>query len=483
MSLTPNGSSDPFQRLGAASPVDTVLPRILAVLGIALQKTPDADLNSIFEQEVCRELALRSVRLREIPVRYQARLVTPTRTTEGIVLGVPSRDPRAQAVLEVGFDAHRQPGPNVVQALVALTHVGGLVVESNRTARATRVGEGPADRHSALVGSSTAMQTLRERIERVSTTDFTVLIQGESGTGKELVARLIHDRSRRRRGPFVAVNCAAIVDTLLEAELFGIEERTATGVRGRRGKFEHADGGTLFLDEIGDLSLAAQAKLLRAIQDLSVERVGTTGTKRVDIRILAATNRPLADMVATGLFRADLYYRLSGVEILVPPLRARRDDIRELAVHFLARHRPARPPVFTEAALDALLLYGWPGNVRELERLVERALALSESEQIQLDDLPPQVRGEYAVVLGPAVAAGDTMRAWGSRYAWLVFERCGGNKRRTCRLLDISYHTLKAYLRYSRPHHQSGSVAKLPAWVRSVSADKRRAEGGAPPIR
>jgi transcriptional regulator with PAS, ATPase and Fis domain len=153
------------------------------------------------------------------------------------------------------------------------------------------------------------MQALRARVERVAATDFTVLVEGESGTGKELVARQVHELSRRRGGPFVAVNCAAVVETLLEAELFGIEERTATGVRGRRGKFENADGGTLFLDEVSDLSLSAQAKLLRVIQDLAVERVGGQGSRRVNTRIIAATNRPLSELTVRGLFRTDLYYR------------------------------------------------------------------------------------------------------------------------------------------------------------------------------
>ena len=155
---------------------------------------------------------------------------------------------------------------------------------------------------------------MRDCIERVAATDFTVLIEGESGTGKELVASQIHDLSRRRKAPFVAVNCAAIVETLLEAELFGIEERTATGVRGRRGKFEHAHEGTLFLDEVSDLSSAAQAKLLRAIQDLSVERVGGCGARRVDTRIIVASNRSLALLVEQGRFRLDLFYRLNGVD-------------------------------------------------------------------------------------------------------------------------------------------------------------------------
>src|SRR5678816_4654730 len=213
------------------------------------------------------------------------------------------------------------------------------------------------------------MAALRQRVERVATTDFTVLIEGESGTGKELVARQIHELSRRRTGPFVAINCAALVETLLEAELFGIEERTATGVRGRRGKFEIAEGGTLFLDEVSDLSLSAQAKLLRAIQDLAVERVGGQGAHRVDIRIVAATNRSLRTLVNDGLFRADLFYRLSGVEVHVPSLRQRQSDVIELARYFLERHRATRRLDLAAEAADALLTYQWPGNVRELQRV------------------------------------------------------------------------------------------------------------------
>src|SRR5258705_4947021 len=193
-----------------------------------------------------------------------------------------------------------------------------------------------------FIGSTPPMQALRASIDRVAATDFTVLLEGESGVGKELVARQIHELSARRQGPFVAINCAALVETLLEAELFGIEDRTATGVRGRRGKFEHADGGTLFLDEVSDLSPSAQAKLLRAIQDLAVERVGGNGTHRVNIRIVAATNRSLRQLVERRLFRPDLFYRLGGVDIRVPPLRERRSDIDELGAYFLERHRQTR---------------------------------------------------------------------------------------------------------------------------------------------
>ena len=442
------------------------LTSIIAAIsdGLAQQDRPP-DLPGIFERELQRALAIRSVRLREIPARYRARLVTPTRTADSIVLGVPTTDPRVQAVLEAFSGPDRVLGSADHDMLAAAAQLGGLVLELARTRGSRRQ---PDDGAAPLIGSSEAMHRLRERIERVAFTGFTVLIQGESGTGKELVARQLHELGARASGPFVAVNCAAVVETLLEAELFGIEDRTATGVKGRRGKFEAADAGTLFLDEVSDLALSAQAKLLRAIQDVAVERVGGNGLRRVDTRIIVATNRPLADLVAQGLFRADLYYRLGGVEIQVPPLRERRHDIPELAEYFLNRHRRTRELSISPGALEALRAYDWPGNVRELERLLESAVALTESDAIQLDDLPPRVRGEYAEVLGHSLVEGHSMRAWGSRYARLVFERCGRNKRRACRMLDISYHTLQAYLRYAEVT-PTGSEKQLPAWVKSAS--------------
>ena len=452
---------DTMERLG------DLIGSVLRALGDALAGDPvERDLHAVFEREVQRAAGVRNVRLRELPARYHARLVTPTRTAQSMVLGVPSADPRVQAIVEACFDPASPPDDLQVGVLAASSQLAGLVLESCR-GRVSSVAR-PPDGVAPLIGSSGVMQMLRGRVERVALTDFTVLIEGESGTGKELVARQIHEVSRRRSGPFVAVNCAALVETLLEAELFGIEERTATGVRGRLGKFEHADGGTLFLDEISDLSLSAQAKLLRAIQDVAVERVGGHGSRRVNTRIVAATNRPLSDMVSRGLFRSDLYYRLGGVEIHVPPLRARREDICELAAYFLSRHTRARELSLSDAAADALRMYSWPGNVRELERFIERAVALVDSNHIELDDLPPQFRGDYVEVLGPSMAAGESMRAWGSRYARLVFERCGRNKRRACRHLDISYHTLEAYLSY--PGRKLDSGRQLPAWVRSASA-------------
>lgn len=392
---------------------------------------------------------VRRIRLTEISASMPSRSLQPIRSRDYVAYLVPVKEPGRQVVLEVAFDARRGPDAWTCQLLEAAAHLTSLLIEAERMANspallrtATRDGAAP------LIGSSDVMRALRDRVERVASTDFTVLIEGESGVGKELVARQIHDLGRRREGPFVAINCAALVETLLEAELFGIEERTATGVRGRRGKFEHADGGTLFLDEVSDLSMAAQAKLLRAIQDFTVERVGGNRGRRIDTRIVAATNRPLAGLVEQGLFRTDLFYRLSGVEIAVPPLRRRKADILELAQYFLARHEGGGRLSMTPAAVDALVAYDWPGNVRELERMLEGAIATAESRQIRVDDLPISLRGIYGDVLVPAFRLGDTMRAWGSRYARLVLERHAGNKRQACRMLDISYHTLNAYLRY-----------------------------------
>ena len=409
--------------------------------GLKICREPRA-LRERFESELTRLVRARTVVLRDEGL--------PASGVGGVVtIGVASALGEWRPRLEAVFDAAVSPDDWTYQTLELAAHVGALILEIERAngygPRAARQGR---DGAAPLIGSSTAIRALRDRIERVAATDFTVLIEGESGSGKELVARQIHELSRRRRGPFVAVNCAAIVETLLEAELFGIEERTATGVRGRRGKFEHAHEGTLFLDEVSDLSPAAQAKLLRAIQDLMVERVGASAPRQIDTRIIVATNKPLAAMVDQGRFRLDLYYRLNGLEVPVPPLRERREDVLELAHYFLARHRTIKPLSLSAAASDALVAYDWPGNVRELERIVERAVALAGSDRLEVEDLPPALLGGYVTALVPSLKARDTMRAWGSRYARLVLERCGNNKRRASRELGISYHTLQAYLKH-----------------------------------
>ena len=337
------------------------------------------------------------------------------------------------------------PAVGVLQALEPLLRDMERKADTRHVLRAMSLDQGD------LVGATPVMRQLHDRIARAAGKNFIVLIQGESGSGKELVARRVHALSDRADGPFVPVNCAAIVESLLEAELFGIEERTATGVRGRRGKFEQADGGTLFLDEVSDLSSSAQAKLLRVIQDPTVERVGGHGSRRVDVRIVVATNRPLEALSRSGEFRRDLFYRLNAIEIAVPPLRARRDDIPYLVEAILQRSSGGQPYRLSGDAMDALMVYEWPGNVRELERVIERAITLAQSHVIDVADLPEVVTGRYREAFVPSECGDDSMRAWGSRYARYILRQAGGNKREACRILGISYHTLCAFLAYAGP--------------------------------
>src|SRR5438270_5502049 len=239
----------------------------------------------------------------------------------------------------------------------------------------------------ALLGNSEGMQRVRAMIEKVAETDATVLVRGESGTGKELVAREIHERSsHRRRGAFVAVNCAALPSELIESELFGHEKGAFTGAAARRrGKFEQADGGTLFLDEIGDMSANVQAKLLRALEERRIERLGGSDSIPVDVRIVSATHRPLEQEIEKGGFRADLFYRLQVVTVEIAPLRDRREDIPVLAETFVwqAAERYGLPPrIIAPTALRRLVEYNWPGNVRELRNAVERALILAEGDEV-----------------------------------------------------------------------------------------------------
>jgi DNA-binding NtrC family response regulator len=239
---------------------------------------------------------------------------------------------------------------------------------------------------SGMIGSCVAMQDVFLRIHKVATTDTTVLIQGESGTGKELVARALHEQSNRSGAPIITVNCAAIPETLIESELFGHEKGAFTGaIETHRGLIEAADGGTLFLDEIGELPTDAQARLLRVLQEGEIRRVGSTASRMVNIRLVAATHRNLQELVEKGLFRSDLYFRLHVIEINLPPLRDRGDDIVELANILLEKscHRLNKPIMnFTDRAIERLLAYNWPGNVRELENIIERAVILGEGDSI-----------------------------------------------------------------------------------------------------
>src|SRR6184192_587830 len=243
----------------------------------------------------------------------------------------------------------------------------------------------------AVIGSSPAFRRMMTLLEQVAGSSATVLVQGESGTGKELVARTIHARSARSRGPLVAVNCAALPETLLESELFGYEKGAFTGAAGRKeGRFELANGGTLFLDEVADLSLVTQPKILRVLQEGEFERLGGTRTLQVDVRIVAATNQDLAQMVRDKRFREDLYYRLNVISISVPPLRERREDIPMLAQHFLrvyAAKNNRRLDGLSDDALKRLEAYAWPGNVQELENVIERGVVLARGSQMDVADL------------------------------------------------------------------------------------------------
>ncbi len=256
-----------------------------------------------------------------------------------------------------------------------------------------------------IVGQSATMQEVFRLIERVLDNDVTVLITGESGTGKELVATAIHNNSLRREKPMVKVNTVAIPETLLESEMFGHERGSFTGAVSQKiGKVEAANGGTLFLDEIGDMSLPLQAKLLRVLQEREIERVGSTKQIKVDIRVIAATNRDLAKMVEKGEFREDLYYRLNVLPIHLPPLRKRRDDIPLLIDYFIAEYNPKLKRCIAsveDLALQKLLNYPWPGNIRELENTMQRTMLMSKGAMMRLEDLPPTLKGEQQLAAAP----------------------------------------------------------------------------------
>jgi DNA-binding NtrC family response regulator len=305
--------------------------------------------------------------------------------------------------------------------------------------------------HYGIVGGSRAMQDLIHRLERVAESKSTVLITGETGTGKELAARAIHARSAQRDMPLIKVNCAAIPDTLLEAELFGYVRGAFTGATSnKRGRFALADGGTIFLDEIGTLIPAVQAKLLRVLQEREFEPLGAERTQKVDVRVIAATNRDLRALVAEGRYQEDLYYRLSVIPIEIPPLRERKEDIPALAEHFRRKHeaRTGKGTLsLSPGAMQALRDYDWPGNVRELENTIERAVVLSPG---------PVIEGREILMLGaraPAAGAGLpslTLRAnvdWAERESIRrALERSGGVKKDAAELLGLSQRALSHYL-------------------------------------
>jgi len=302
-----------------------------------------------------------------------------------------------------------------------------------------------------IVAASPPMIDLLEILERAAEYKATVLLTGESGTGKEVLARAIHAQSGRRNQAFVAVNCAAIPEALLESELFGHARGAFTGAdRARRGLFVEADGGTLFLDEIGELPPPLQAKLLRVLQEEEVMPIGESKPRRIDVRVIAATSRDLERDVASGRFREDLFYRLDVFRVRVPPLRERRDDVPLLVDHFIARFRETLgKPVRTIAdeALDRLVAHAWPGNVRELENVLERAMILADTDRITLADLPEAIAAPRRKAEAAPAPSGDfSMRRARRRFEAELIRRAldatGGNRTRAARLLEISHRAL-----------------------------------------
>jgi len=320
-------------------------------------------------------------------------------------------------------------------------------------------------RAASTIGQSRKMVEVFKIVGKVARSRTAVLIHGESGTGKELIARAIHDNSPRAARPFVAVNCSAIPDSLLESELFGHVKGSYTGAHAsRRGLLEESSGGTFFLDEVGDLSQAGQAKLLRALQEGEIRRVGSNEAVPVDLRVIAASRRSIHQLVNMGRFREDLLYRLNTVTITLPPLRERPEDIPLLAEFFLARHsteKQAETASLSAGAMQALLRYPWPGNVRELDHVIERAVALATHTVLSLDDLPAEIRNGEGSHTDQLENLPGTLSALQREHVLKVLESTGGNKEQAARLLGISRRTLYRCLdRYGMSKHSSPSTSE-----------------------
>jgi Nif-specific regulatory protein len=364
-----------------------------------------------------------------VPIIYDTRIV-----------GVLSADKVARQVQDL--DRELAMLSSIAELLAKAVHSRALEEENRRLRQIIGRTRTPS---IDIIGHSGVMQALFGLIAQVADSNATVLIHGETGTGKELVARAIHRNSPRLRGPLVQVNCAAIPDTLIESELFGHERGAFTGaVQQRRGRFEEAHGGTIFLDEVGELSASAQAKLLRVLQEKQFQPLGSTRVVKVDVRIIAATNRNLEQDIATGRFRADLFYRLNVFPLHVPPLRDRGSDILLLAEHFLQKYgvemgKPARK--LSPAVCDALLAYAWPGNVRELENSMERAVLLAGGDTVETAHLPPALQAKARVSDRAEAGVGK----WGSvrenqERALIIgaLKETGGNQTRAAKILGTT---------------------------------------------
>ena len=358
--------------------------------------------------------------------------------------------------IETAIAAIQRGAENYLTKPLDMDSVSALVGRAMEKARlsreAARLREQVGSRLAfhKILGSHPTMQRLLKTVAQVAKSRAAILIQGESGTGKELIAAALHHNSPRKDQPFIRLNCAALAETLLESELFGHERGSFTGATGRReGRFKQADHGTLFLDEVSEIPMSVQVKLLRFLQEKQFERVGGNATLKVDVRIVAATNRELKSAVEEGSFREDLYYRLNVVQLDLPPLRSRRSDIPLLAHHFLKKYsneNEIEVEGFSDAALKALMAYPWPGNVRELENAIERSVVLCQGRQIEVDDLPSPAtsRNERDLsVLIPGISLGELERLAIER----TLDAVGGSTSKAAALLGISRRKIQYRLR------------------------------------
>jgi len=383
----------------------------------------------------------------------------------------------AFAAVETAVAAMRQGAANY---LTKPLNTDELLVVLERALERTKLRKEASELRSRLeerysfeniVGASPEMQQVFKSITQVAPSRATVLLSGESGTGKELVAAAIHHRSPRAAGPFVRLHCAALAETLLESELFGHERGAYTGAdRKREGRFEQANGGTLFLDEVGEIPMATQVKLLRVLQEREFERVGGNQTIRVDVRVVAATNRNLKEMVAAGTFREDLYYRLNVINLTLPALRQRPSDIPALATHFLKRYSEENGKnvrTISDAALNLLAHQLWPGNVRELENVIERAVVLAEGEAIEPAHLPPELAATSRRAGAPLIP-GSTMDEI-ERYAILkTLESAAGSTSRAAEVLGISVRKIQ----YKLQEYAAAPKSQIPAIAGETSPER-----------
>ncbi len=443
--------------------------RALTTLGYAVSEADSAEAARILFKQRQPDLILLDVNLPGMSgLEFLRELQSSTSSGEGplviIITAHGSERMAVEAVKSGAYDYLSKPFELDDLRLVIKNAAETVELRRENVSLRRRI-EVERSHRGALIGNSEGMQRVRSMIEKVAETDATVLVRGESGTGKELVAREIHERnSVRSGGPFVAVNCAALPSELIESELFGHEKGAFTGAAARRqGKFEQADGGTLFLDEIGDMSSNVQAKLLRALEERQIERLGGNESIPVDVRIVSATHRPLEQEIANGNFRADLFYRLRVVTIDIPPLRERREDIPVLAETFTraAAERYGLPlRQVAQNALRRMVEHEWPGNVRELKNTIERAAIMAEGEELRSQDLPDEITTRVEKSISDNAGSEENglavpftadfredRREFERRYISRCLEHTQGNVTRAAEILGMHRQSLQHKLR------------------------------------